>query len=205
MSGKGLHPDSTWSSIERSFRSQSPESEVNRNWEYKQRASNRGQNTSDWFVATTEFSREFIVIAVPDRWRRVVWGEKLNILAIWYWTECKSGISSEGIAIWQAESNYKPKMASNSSGSGQISTVLNLKTWFLGSQNSATTWRNEKLIFLACIDRNTDRWNGVNLNQDSPPKLFKTGCKVLKLLSDFFWGFSEDIGGRNWRKDEEGN
>ena len=39
------------------------------------------------------------------------------------------------------------------------------------------------------MDRKTDRWNGSNLNQDSPPKLFKTGCRVPKLLSDIFWGF----------------
>ena len=117
--------------------------------------------------------------------------------------ECKSRFSNEGITIWQAESDCEPRTASNSSGRGQISTVLNLKTWFLGSQNSATTWRNGKLIFLVCMDQNTDRWNGSNLDQDSPPKLFKIGCRVLKLLSDIFWGFQIILGAGIGENDEE--
>ena len=82
MSRKGLCPASTWSKIERTFGSQSPESEVSKNWEYKQRASNRGQYTSDLSMATIESSKELIMIALPDRCFKDVWDEKLNILAI---------------------------------------------------------------------------------------------------------------------------
>ena len=82
MSGKGLHPASTWSKTERTFGSQSLESEVSKNWEYKQSASNRGQYTSDLSMATTESSKELIMIAAPDKYCRDVWGKKLNILAI---------------------------------------------------------------------------------------------------------------------------
>ena len=95
------------------------------------------------------------------------------------------GISKNAISLWgiylsmsdrvimAVESSEQPKIAVNSSIMGHSSCPLNLKTWSLVSYKVVAACKRAVSIFKCWRDRSDLTWNGCNLFQLFPLKLWR--------------------------------